>query len=307
MSSNILARGFFLTVLVVCLLYATACTSEHAPAGASSSVSKGPSSLSSAANTGGRSLSILPKDPNRKTTLSLVPTGFALRDARITWYVDDSVVLSSGADTFTCADIPKGARVRVEAAVSGIEVRSQDVVMRNTPPDLADVVLTPGSSADGDTLSVTAAVSDIDGDAVTVQYTWTVNGSLAGNGPKLQQGVRRGDAVQVKAIANDGQVYSEAVIVNHVVANQPPTFREQLDYSFDGNTYVYQAQATDPDGDRISYGLEDAPEGMTIAAGSGKVTWNVPAGFRGDQPVTIVADDGHGGSARYPVTFTIKE
>ncbi len=40
-----------------------------------------------------------------------------------------------------------------------------------------------------------------------------------------------------------------------------------------GHAYVYNVQAMDPDGDRLTYELLRAPAGMTIDAGSGQLSW----------------------------------
>jgi len=82
-----------------------------------------------------------------------------------------------------------------------------------------------------------------------------------------------------------------------------------------GKTYTYQVSASDPDGDPLTYTLEDAPEDMTISA-SGKVEWDIPAGTAGSFNVEIkVSDDkgaytlqtysiGVGGSGNQPPRIT---
>jgi hypothetical protein len=181
------------------------------------------------------------------------------------------------------------------------------VTIGNAPPTLTDVTLVPASIGQQETLSVTANAADADGDPVTVLYAWTVNDAPAGNGPRLGIAIRRGDAVRVEVKATDGRSYSSPVELINTIANHPPVFIEHKNYDFSGTTLVYQAQATDTDGDRITYSLEGQPEGMSIDRNSGKVTWNVPGGYRGEQTVILVADDGHGGFARYSVSFMIRD
>ena len=60
-------------------------------------------------------------------------------------------------------------------------------------------------------------------------------------------------------------------------------------------SYIYPALATDPDGDALTYSLLTAPNGATIEAATGAITWNPPA--VGDYAFSIQADDGKGGTA----------
>ncbi|NJO28117.1 MAG: RHS famlily protein, partial [Richelia sp. SL_2_1] len=57
-----------------------------------------------------------------------------------------------------------------------------------------------------------------------------------------------------------------------------------------GNTYLYKIEANDPDGDRLSYSLDSAPQGMTID--SGVVSWVPQANQFGSQQVTVRVSDG---------------
>ncbi|NJO65358.1 MAG: hypothetical protein HC836_46880, partial [Richelia sp. RM2_1_2] len=57
-----------------------------------------------------------------------------------------------------------------------------------------------------------------------------------------------------------------------------------------GNTYLYKIEANDPDGDRLSYSLDSAPQGMTID--SGVVSWVPQANQFGNQQVTVRVSDG---------------
>jgi hypothetical protein len=63
----------------------------------------------------------------------------------------------------------------------------------------------------------------------------------------------------------------------------------------------------DPDGDAVAYSLVDPAEGMTMDRSSGELVWNVPPDFKGEKSVTIVADDGHGGTAQYTIFIFISQ
>jgi hypothetical protein len=61
--------------------------------------------------------------------------------------------------------------------------------------------------------------------------------------------------------------------------------------------YEYVVQATDVDGDTVTYGLETGPPGMTIDKSSGQVIWKVMPGVPGTHRVKVTAEDGQGGIA----------
>jgi len=191
--------------------------------------------------------------------------------------------------------------------VNGRDVRSNNVVIGNTPPELGDVTLLPVTTAQGESLAVSASASDDDDDKVTIQYNWTVNDLPAGNGENLNRALKRNDSVRVEVVAHDGQAYGEKVVLSRTIANHPPVFIEHQDFTYNGGAVVYRARALDADGDQVTFTLASPVAGMSIDTNTGNVMWNVPAGFRGEQPVTIVADDGHLGAVQYTVTFTIRE
>ncbi|MFB6100155.1 MAG: putative Ig domain-containing protein, partial [Candidatus Nanohalobium sp.] len=57
-----------------------------------------------------------------------------------------------------------------------------------------------------------------------------------------------------------------------------------------GKAYSYDAEATDPDGNALSYSLNQSPSGMSIDSDSGKVSWTPSSS--GTYDVEIVVSDG---------------
>ena len=70
--------------------------------------------------------------------------------------------------------------------------------------------------------------------------------------------------------------------------------------------FVYDVDATDPDGDRVSYRLESAPAGMTLDAVSGLIEWTPAIDQLGEFVFNVFAEDGLGGSAGQQITVTIE-
>ena len=173
-------------------------------------------------------------------------------------------------------------------------------------PEITQVYFVPKIFRPGDTLGVQVSGRDPDGDAVAFRYEWYVNDRLAGKESRLRVPLRRGDHVFVQVTPYDQTgATGPAVTLEREVLNLPPILRSAAQIDFDGETYLYQLHAEDPDGDPVTYQLEEAPEGMTITPDSGLITWNVPPTFQGVREVCVLIQDDHGGTLRYRVNISI--
>jgi hypothetical protein len=65
-----------------------------------------------------------------------------------------------------------------------------------------------------------------------------------------------------------------------------------------GQTYAYNVVATDADGDKLTYALENYPSGMTIDATNGQVRWIPTIAQVGAQTFTVVVFDAQGGQTQ---------
>jgi hypothetical protein len=81
------------------------------------------------------------------------------------------------------------------------------------------------------------------------------------------------------------------------MSNSSPTIVSKPSVSASGGVYDYQVQASDPDGDSITYMLEEAPPGMYIEKQTGHIHWNVTPEATGTFRVKVVAQDNRGGFA----------
>ena len=87
--------------------------------------------------------------------------------------------------------------------------------------------------------------------------------------------------------------------------NRPPTFASNPNSeAIPGLAYVYQATASDPDNDALTFSLLTGPAGMSVDPGSGKVTWSPQTSDLGNQAVLLQLDDGHGGTAQQQYTVS---
>jgi hypothetical protein len=128
------------------------------------------------------------------------------------------------------------------------------------------------SDPDGDplTFSVVSGPAGLNIDKASGKVTWTPATTDLGN----QAVVLR---VQDTSGASAQQPYTLDVI--QPPPNRPPVFTSTpvVDASFN-IPYAYQATATDPDGDPLTFSVASGPTSMSIDPGSGLVTWTPPGG-----------------------------
>jgi hypothetical protein len=251
------------------------------------------------------SIEITPLNVTRNSTVYLVPYGFAVSDAKIDWLVNGKSASASVPGQLDTNETRKHDTVQARAIINGKEILSNTVQIKNSPPDISKVKILPEVFRPGDTLSIETSGSDIDGDGVSISYEWTRNGSPAGNGPHIEAPVKRGDKISIKIIPFDGEDYGRTVVLQREMINMPPMIIEDKKYTFNGNVYTYQVNATDADGDILTYILKKAPPGMTINPSTGLIKWNVPPDFKGRSPFTVSVTDGHGGEVTQSFTLEI--
>lgn len=282
---------------------AMSCTSDK-PSGSASA----PGQSGQAAPSPGEpyKLELYPAEATRRTVLRTNAFGFDAAAARIEWFVDGRPAETPVPTEFACTGVTKGSKVQAKVVLAGKDIWSNTITVRNTPPALTHIKLLPEIFRPGDVLRIEAKAEDPDGDDVTLKYSWTRNGAPAGNADQLAVQPRRGDRITASVTAFDGEAAGETLALDRDIGNLPPAFVEHQNASLQGDRYQYQAQARDPDGDTITFSLQSPSEGISLNPVSGELIWAVPRGFTGDKTVTIVADDGHSGTAQYTVTFTIQ-
>jgi len=75
--------------------------------------------------------------------------------------------------------------------------------------------------------------------------------------------------------------------------NNPPTITStSITTATVGQNYTYDVEATDPDGDTLTYFLTTSPAGMTINVATGFISWNPTAADVGIHSVTVEVSDG---------------
>lgn len=162
----------------------------------------------------------------------------------------------------------------------------------NRPPELERIG--DRSVAVGQTLSITLSAKDPDDD----KLTYSVFGNLP-EGARFDKGEHRFEWAPTEAnktvfltfVVSDGTDFDRETVRIQVTAtatSNPPSFTDIGDQSLRVNEpYQLQLVATDPDGDRLSFGHEGSlPSGAALEEKTGKFTWTPGADTVG-QPVRI--------------------
>lgn len=144
----------------------------------------------------------------------------------------------------------------------------------NRPPAISAVSIAPASPKVADELTAQATISDPDGDAPTVTYRWTRNGSpISGQtGRTLPRGNAKGEVIEVFITASDGRAEASSSVSATIqdspaqLTASPPT---QVAY---GEEFAFDIVATDADDDPIALSLLHGPAGMALSS-TARVTW----------------------------------
>ena len=111
--------------------------------------------------------------------------------------------------------------------------------------------------------------------------------------------------VQDQGGLSDTQNYTLKISAAPPVNRAPQITSTPVTTATAGQLYSYDVDATDPDGDALSYALTQSPEGMTIDNNTGLIQWT-PPGINAQPPsVTVRVTDTGGLPAEQNFTLTV--
>ena len=181
-----------------------------------------------------------------------------------------SDVLSSGftsGDSVTCEVISSDGTLNSAAG-------SISVTITNRPPTISSVTLSPNPAYTNNTITATPVASDLDGDSLSFEYTWSVAGIAiqAGSGNSLDTSFyQRDDLVSVSVEAFDQTDFSAPVVESITISNTAPT-TPVINISptipvegIDDLVCTVASASTDIDGDSVSYGFSWTVDGSTYS------------------------------------------
>jgi len=233
------------------------------------------------------------------------------------WTVNGRPAAARGP-TLPAGAVGRDDRVELEVVANDGLVDSDPVRARAAAealaPTIQAVYFDPHEGVKpGDELTALVDAGAADDASLRLDYAWIVNGDDTRERGRTfaTAGLHRGDKVQVRVVARDGESASDPFLSPELVlANSPPVLAGIPKAERDGDAFRYQFEATDPDGDRsLRYALTEAPPGMTIDPIYGIATWRPTKEQAGAHAIEIAVTDnrGDGSKLRFEVTVTATE
>jgi hypothetical protein len=192
------------------------------------------------------------------------------------WYVDGSAVGTEDRLDSTLFDKHQSIHVEVtpnDGLEDGLTVSSSSATAMNTPPEVTSLLLSPTEPYTDATITTSVSTTDADGDAVSLAYTWIVDGGATSETGSSLDGLSWFDKHQQVTVRitpsdgeDDGSVYTSSV----TVLNSPPSAPavaiepEQPLAGQDGLLCSLTAESTDDDGDEIGYAIAWAVDGAAF-------------------------------------------
>jgi len=215
---------------------------------------------------------------------------------------------------------PLGKDDRIEVTVVASDGFAESMSMKksarveNQAPEMAGVAIHPAEGVlPGDELTALVDAKDADDESLRYTYVWLVNGEETREKGRTfsTEGLKRGDEVTVRVAARDADETSRPMTSPAVdIANSPPEIGPIPRPQQDGDTFRYQFEASDPDGDRsLRWSLNEAPAGMSIDPVMGVAMWKPTESQAGSQAIEVQVTDqaGDGSKLRFEVTVSSVE
>ena len=263
------------------------------------------------------SVALSPKTPTPQSEIRAVvdvrdPDGDPVR-LHYRWLLNGREIASSERPVVFVNEIAKGDQLEVEVSATDGHLDARPMTaqasMGNRPPVLSAVALDPfGDVRAGEVLSATPMVRDPDGDELSFEYTWQVNGKVRGHKRSFDtRGLKRGDQVQASVVADDGTVRTESVASPILqLRNTPPVIVQLPVVQTESGTFRYGFEAHDADGDRnLRFFLAKGPPGMRMDPMSGELSWTPTVSQAGVHDVEVGVKDGAGEGTTFAFQVTV--
>ena len=188
-----------------------------------------------------------------------------------------------------------------DGEVDGAPVSSDAISIEDTAPVLTSATISPSTADRTETLGVTlGSATDADGDTITYEYAWTVDGSAAGTSATLAGAFARGDSVGVSVTPVAGAVRGTPVAASAItIVNAPPSMLTHViapSTAYTDTTITSSPTGTDPDGDALTFSYRWTLNGTSSSYTSSTLPGS--AFSRGDVVVAYAqANDGTTNSA----------
>ena len=190
---------------------------------------------------------------------------------------ETSSTLSAGfiaGDSVVCTVTPN------DGLIDGSST-SETIVISNTPPVVSSVSISPDPAYTNDQLSASAVFSDLDGDSLTLAYTWEVDGTEVQSGASTTLAssfFSKGETVSVSVVANDGANSSVAETTSILISNSIPTAPTLSIYpavpeeQTDDLLCSIDTSSSDDDADSVTYTFSWTVDGVQYSSASSTAT-----------------------------------
>lgn len=242
---------------------------------------------------------------------------------RYTWTRDGEATGLTGA-TVAPENTARGEVWEVTAIAGDGETDSApatlSIVIENSAPRLESVALEPSIAYVTTTLLARpTGLEDDDGDAVTTQWAWFVNGALVTSATTdtLAGAFRKGDVVEAEATPDDGSDLGDPLRTSQLsILNTPPTAPGvaitpgEPTAGVDGLQCVVRTPSFDADGDAVSYRMSWTIDGVTVSRTTTRVhpgdAIDAASVTAGEAVCTAIPNDGSADGGAGTATVTVR-
>jgi hypothetical protein len=255
--------------------------------------------------------------PNQPVTAQVVahdPDGHPLT-LSYTWTVDGVLVPGATGATLPHSHYDSDDVIVVTVVANdghdNSAPASDDATVGNHPPVVDSVLLTPDGPLPTDDVTANVSVSDLDGDTVTLTYTWTVDGVLVVGETDETLPASHFEAGQLIAVIVtpfDGHDAGQPGTDNTTVQtpNSPPVIDDVTIvpvYPAPTDDLVADVTTFDADGDDVTLTFQWFIDGVEVP---GETTENLPETWlHGGEEVTVTVTPFDGVDVGEPVSATV--
>lgn len=238
-------------------------------------------------------------------TLGSAPAGMSInpRTATVSW--------TPTMDQLGSATVVLRA-TSIDGAGSSTQEFTITVVSGDIPPSILSTPSTQGIVGELYTYAVQA--KDAQGNPLTYSLLTAPSGMVINPSTGLVQWAPTADQIGSHSVVIDvsdgqggGAVQGYNIVVSSTAASQPPTITSTPGLlAAVSQPYTYQATATDPQGESLTFSLLNAPTGMTIDPASGLIQWTPDPTQLETNPVLLAVTNTDGEIATQNFAITVQ-
>jgi len=218
------------------------------------------------------------------------------------WWASGGEIVGSGATVTWIAPDSEGTydiQVTVSDGLGNRITRQITVIVEACQPPVIESLQAESSRVfPSDSIYIVCTAASPDGNELSYEW-WASGGEVEGEGATATWTAPDFEGVyNIKVTVRDGRGGETEEYVTVVVeANQPPVVNSlttSVDWTFPGRSLQVICEAEDPDDHVLTY--DWSVSGGHIYGAGPEVTWTAPEEI-GTYAITVVVDDGYGGSA----------